>query len=468
MRVLILLILLGIVYLAQAQQNNTLFLMHDLPQSNIVNPSIPINCKLYIGLPVIGSTHINAFSTGFAVNDAFESYSGDSLRFNPSSSISKMKKLEIIATELHLTLLSVGYKHQNNYFTFTINEKLNSHQVYSKNALLLAYKGNKQFEGKFSKLDGLRVNATHYREYAFGWAREVNSDLNIGFRVKLLFGKGNIFTKPTDLRLFTHANTFALLLNGSGDMYSSFPIVIETNTNGEITNADLQNDIDWKEYALNTENKGLGFDIGFTYKINYRTTISGSLLDIGYINWKTNPHHLHSSGVLNISGSTYSDGLNSSSEFADSLSAVFNPSVDQSIYSAPLTPALYLGISRDVTDKANIGAVFHSEFYKNRLHPSITFSGNTNFGKILSTSISYTLANREFNNIGAGIGAKLGIIHLHAISDNIPAFLNLTGTRNINLRFGISILTGCKEKNRNKAIPCVGDPYNAVQRRHRR
>ncbi len=476
-KILVLILVLAAFTLLKAQQNNTLFLMHDLPQANIINPAVPIKCKLFVVMPIVGSTHINAYSTGFAFNDIFESYNGDSLKFNPYKAIHTFNTLEILATETHLSLLSVGYKYRENYITFSINEKINSYSILSKNALLLANEGNTQFVGTNANLDGTRINAVHYREFALGWAKKVNEKLDIGIRAKLLFGKSNIYTKPTKGSLYTHPITYALNLEGSVDLHSSYPVNITTDEEGKIDDIEVTeiDNIDKTNYLFNTKNKGLGFDLGIIYKLNQITTISASLLDIGYIKWNSDVNQFHSSGQIDITGETYDEGLNDYYALKDTLFNTFNPYITEESYFSPLVPTIYVGIERIIANTLEIGTVFHNEFYKKKWHPSISISANKNFGKIFSTGLSYTIQNKQFNNIGLGMGMKLGSLHLHALSDNIPAFFDIGKARNLNLRFGISFLFGCEESMKkdniiksHRAIPCtMGNPYKSVQRNRR-
>jgi hypothetical protein len=451
---------LFIVVSAVGQQNNTLFLMHDLPQANIVNPAIPIKCKLYIGFPALGSTHVNAYSSGFAAEDFVSPYAGDSLQFNVQDVIDKFNNKEVIASELHLTLLTAGYRYYNNYFTFSINEKFNTYTVLPKKLLLLARDGNTQFEGESARLDGLRVNAIHYREYAFGWAYTDNDKFNFGLRAKLLFGKGNIYSKPGLLRLSTDENSFNTYFNGSVEFYSSFPVEVSTDEDGKLQDITLQDNIDVVKYFMNTSNIGAGLDVGFSYMINSNTTLSGSVLDLGLVRWKSDAYNYEGGGRFSIRGDDDNFGEGDIDATGDSLARIFIPAVFQNPYLSPLVPTIYLGVTRTINEKLNVGSVFHSEVYQNRWHPSLTFSGNTKLTKHIFSSLSYTLQNNEWTNIGAGLGMHYGIMQFHVISDNIPAFFNLTNTRNVNLRFGFAILTGCKEKRKKiNALPCFYSPY---------
>ncbi|WP_430932961.1 DUF5723 family protein [Saccharicrinis sp. 156] len=457
------------------QQNNTLFLMHELPQANIVNPAVPIDCKLFVGFPGIGSTHVNAYSTGFALSDILVSSSGDSLRFELDDAISNMSNKEMIATETHLSLLSAGYKYKQNYFTIGVNEKVNTYSTLNKNALRLIHGGNTQFEGQLTNLNGTRVNAIHYREYALGWAREISKRLSLGIRLKFLFGKANIYTKPARMSLYTDAISFETYVASSMEGNMSLPVDVTTHTDGKLDEMVERDNVKTGDYLMNRENGGYGVDLGFIYELNENTTLSGSLLDMGYINWKSDAYALESSGSMDITFEAIEDGLGNLDAVTDSLLEVFNPEVAAEAYSSPILPALYLGISRYINPWLNVGAVFHTELYRNRFHPSLTFSGNTMIAKNIYGSLSYTLQNRQFNNIGAGIGAQFGIFHIHAVSDNVPAFFNLMNAKNVNLRFGISMLLGCGRERKNfgkdngiRALPCVGDPYSAIKSRKKR
>ncbi len=474
--ILLLVLIIWLSLQLNGQQNNTLFLMHNLPQANIVNPAVAIKCKWFVGVPGIGSTHINAYSTGFSLNDILVPQSNDSLHFEIDDALQKFGSTEIVATQTHLSLLSVGYKTGQNYFTFGVNEKVNSYTILNKNALLLVHGGNTQFEGQKTSMNGTRPNAIHYREYALGWARQMDEKLSFGIRFKLLFGKSNIYTKPIDLSLYTDPNTFETFVSGSGEIYTSLPVDVRREPDGKLANMNWQQDISRRDYLMNTGNVGFGADFGFVYQMNEKTTLSGSLLDMGYINWKKDAYRMSSSGSLDITTQAIEDGLSNLDDVTDSLRNVFTPRIDNESYLSPLVPAIYLGISHTLNSWLNAGAVFHTEAYQNRLHPSFTFSGNAAITKNIYGSASYTLQNGEYNNLGAGIGAKFGILHLHAVSDNIPAFFDLGAAQSINLRFGVALLFGCgKEKKKRtrddngiRALPCFTDPYKSKADKQRR
>jgi hypothetical protein len=90
-------------------------------------------------------------------------------------------------------------------------------------------------------------------------------------------------------------------------------------------------------------------------------------------------------------------------------------------------------------------------------------------GNILTLSATYTMANRQYYNFGAGFAANLGPFQIYAASDNIvsPFFLNkYTWTENneeksvkmprstkfFNMHFGINFVFGYKPPEENSSI----------------
>ncbi len=52
-----------------AAQDNTMYLMPDIPQANQLNPAYMKLCRIYVELPVISSVKVNIRNTGFGFHD---------------------------------------------------------------------------------------------------------------------------------------------------------------------------------------------------------------------------------------------------------------------------------------------------------------------------------------------------------------------------------------------------------------
>ncbi len=462
--------------LIYGQQNLTLFLMHDVPQANFVNPAVSAKCPLIIGIPGISSLHANYSNTAFTANQLVISQN-DSLYFAPDKAISQMKGIELVSSEIHYSPIYLGLWIKQSYWTFAITEKLTSYNTINDNAARLAWKGNyPDFTGYEASLNGVRANASHYREYALGWARQTNERLQIGIRGKLLFGKGSVYMPRTRGGFYTNQRNFGIDVRLNTAIQTSFPIEVTTDDDGYITDMEVQEDFDWMGYLMNRSNLGLGFDFGLIYDYNENTTLSASLLDIGFINWKTNTYQFKSNGSFQYYGTSDASGYDNPDyieNIGDSLEHIFKPKPLSEGYSSPLIPQLYLGATHLFTDHINGGIVIRNEIFRNKIHSSFTLSANTYNYEIFNASLSYSAINGDYFNIGAGVGVKLGAFHIHAITDDIFAFFNLSKTRGANLRLGFSIVPGCsdtkkamkKPKKGISALPCYFDPYHKKARK---
>lgn len=475
-RLLIGFILMLHTVMMMAQQDLTLFLMHDVPQANFVNPAVQAACPLVIGVPGLSSVHVNYSNTAFTAGQLLVSRN-DSLYFSPGEAVKEMNGIELISAEAHYTPIYLGLWIKQSYWTFAITEKVVSYNTINQNAAQLAWEGNyPAFTGDEVSFKGTRVNASHYREYALGWAHRTGDRMQLGIRGKLLFGKGNIYMPRTKGGLYTSVRDFGLDLRLNTVINSSFPFEVTTDAEGYVSDVSVPDDTDWKAYMMNKSNIGLGFDFGFIYDYDERTTISGSLLDVGFINWKTDVYKFESEGTFQYSGSNSADGFDSPDyleNIGDSLENIFTPKPSSKNYVSPLVPHLYLGATRIFTDHLNAGLVIRNEMYRNKFHPSLSLSANTYGYEVLNASLSYSAINGDYFNLGAGVGVKLGAFHIHAVTDNILAFFDLSNTRSTNLRFGLSIVPGCGEPKEKKkvsrkgisALPCYFNPYRKKSRK---
>ena len=141
----------------KAQQSNTLFFMHFLPESNFINPAIQNECRLFIGLPVISSLHAHISNSGFTAGQLLQKNSGGGYSIRADNVLSKLGTRNLMTAELYTTILAIGLQRDNYYYTFTIRIKaiwrLPIHRIW----WLLPWKG----------IPGLKDNGSIPGERAF-------------------------------------------------------------------------------------------------------------------------------------------------------------------------------------------------------------------------------------------------------------------------------------------------------------
>lgn len=455
-----------------AQQNLTLFLMHDVAYANIVNPAIQNQDKWIVGFPGVSSVHAGYNNTAFSLDDILvNNFRSDSLYLRMDNVVYDMNNIELIKADFFYTPFYVGFWNKSSYLTFSVTEKISSFAAGPKEAAELGWYGNTLFLGREASFDKIRTNAMHLREYAFGWAKELSERLTLGFHAKVLFGKGIFYVPYTYGGLTTDERNFNLLYDLSTKVETSLPVDVSIDDEGYVSGVSLQDNFQWGRYLMNRKNLGLGFDFGFIYKLNEETTLSGSILNIGFVNWRSNVNTFNIDGTMRFTGTDSSTDFHNSlyvEELRDSLYNQFIPNPISESFSTSLVPETYIGISKVIDDHIKGGAVLYSRFNRSKIQPAITLSANTYNYKAFSAALSYTAINGDYFNIGAGLGLNFGVFQFHLTGDNMLGFLNMAGQRNLNVRFGLAIVSKEKKRFDNKKgikpLPCINDPYKKYKR----
>ena len=134
----------------------------------------------------------------------------------------------------------------------------------------------------------------------------------------MLFGKANITTSRGKGSLFTDEQTFDLLLRSSFRLNSSFPLTTRVNEQGNLDQIDIDENIDWFGLLMNGQNKGLSFDGGFVYNYDEKIQLSGSILDLGLIRWKSDVSNFTQDGKISYTGTGDNSDFNSA-EYINNL-----------------------------------------------------------------------------------------------------------------------------------------------------
>jgi hypothetical protein len=452
---IILLVIILYIPLTQvkSQQSNTLFFMHSVPQSNFINPAIQSECRWFIGLPAISSTHLNLAHNGFTVNSLLESQEDTLYALNAERIEKKLAGMNYLSSEFYTHLFAIGYKRKDFYFTFSIRERDDFVLFYPRDLFAFTYRGNTQFEGEWISLNGTGIQFNHFREYAVGVSKKYDDYRIFGIRGKILFGKLNLNTRKSKIGLFTQENTFNLLFVNDILVNASLPysLGIDSAGNYYIINEDYT--FNW-DLVFNRRNLGLAVDAGFIYKYDENITLSGSILDIGAIYYRSNLTN------YDVEGDFFYDGpLGDTIPTESYLEDVVNTFTDGSIidnrpYIYFLQPKIFLGATYKLNDKINLGGLLAGKIYRQKIQSGLILSANARFASYFSASLSWSYIHRSINNLGLGLAFGRMPLQFYIISDNVPGMIWLQSSKNINLRFGLNIIFGCYRKESIKGCGC--------------
>ena len=443
----------------QGQQSNTLYLMHPVPQSNLLNPAVQATCRFYVGIPVLASAYISYSNTAFTYNNL-----AGSDTWNLEETASQMHRRDLYIAEAGLQLISLGYRHRLTYFTFDAAEKGRFYSVVPGDLVSMAVFGNGPYVGETARFRSFRPGATYKREYAFGISRVLNRNLTVGARAKLIFGKASLSTGPSDLRFRTEENSFNLLLDGDYTLRASFPLTVSQDAEGNITDVTVE-DLNYGEMLLNRGNPGVGIDLGMIYRLDDRTTLSASLLDVGFIRWRTDLNSVRTEGTFDYRGvdpGTDVVSFDYLEQMIDSLLNSFSEEVYHQPYTSYLPVQLFLAGSYRLREHMTLGLVNRNVIFRSKMHSSFTFSMQTELGNRFLATASWSYLNNSVANVGAGIAYIGRGVQFHVVSDNVLGFFFPFDTRTLNLRIGANLMLGCprsrKEEQENSAYGNLPDP----------
>ncbi len=466
-----------------AQIEGTQYFMNSLPQVVSNNPAFVPKYKFSFGLPGISSVGAGYYNNGFSYNDLISKSNGE-IKADLSKWVKSLTNKNYITTTAQVDVLRFG---------FTINPKLyiQANMTVYEYARLQVPKGFASlFVNGTAPLVGTntrfspQAEGLAYLESALGGSYQVDEKLTVGARFKYLSGIANATTVSSEMNI-----------NVGNDYQLSAIADLNLKTSGIHNNGR-----DARNFRSNT---GYGIDLGATYKLADRLTLAASIVDLGKITWKNNPYSYtlnKTTASYSFSGIDLKEVIKGNNNYlqsqTDSIQNRFKPK-EKAIgsYSSWLPAKMYLSGNYELMKNLNVGAVFFTEKFQGRVSSGGSASLIKHFGKWISTSLSYTMSNRSYNNIGAGLSFNLAPVQLYVVGDNllrIPGSLITTGQLNsylnstqvFNLRFGLNLVWGWnkgidklprntksyngKEKDASKEKPTQGNSnYMKVREKNR-
>ena len=478
MKKIIFLSLIFISTIGFSQQYNSLYFTPNLPQANQLNPAIQNTCKIEFNGLLIPITGQLFAPIDFTINNNNLSYKdvihhgtgaqADSLVFDIPNVLKKIKKLNYTTINLDVEYLNIGYKWEKWFFTFNLSDRFESKLRIPHDLIQFFYEGNgKSFMEKPADFSGISLlpDMTYYRDYSIGASKVINSQWTVGGRLHMLFGKFNTelaksnITFKTDSEDYAYTFTTDIEYNVSQPYFTIDTLDYNYDADSLIFSSSTNDSLDPKEIIMNRHNMGMGIDLGGIYTINDKIKVYASLLDFGFIRWKTNPQQLKVIGTYTYDGVDAVPFLKGDSavfvyqdETLDSVVHAYQPQLEKEAYTTYLTAKVYIGGTYKYNDKVTFGALGRVAMYRYLMHPSLTLSANSQLLKWLGGTASVTVMNNQFTNVGLGLVIKGGPVQLFLASDNIWGFVWPQSARNFNFRWGMNWRFGCSEKEDNSKL----------------
>jgi hypothetical protein len=411
--------------------------MDVIGQSTQVNPSLMPENGMYFGIPGLSSTSFLFSNSGFTWRDLHRIRLDDSVSLELDYAISKLADKNFISLSARENILEAGFKIKNNYFTLNVSEKANFNLTFPKELFELLYRGNGAFIGQEVDLKRMSFDITHYREYAVGWTRALNKKVTVGGRLKYLYGMENISSAKSSLSFYTAPDDYQIELTSD--------YVINTSLAGNSSGNS-------GSYIFGYKNTGFATDLSATYQYSERWKFNTSIIDLGYINWKSNVKNMVTASGSYVFGGIdinkfINDSTSSMSSVTDSLSDSFKPIENNDSYKTSLPTHVYFNAAYLLTSKMNATGLLHAEIFRETVQPTFTAALNRRWNDYLSTSISYSMINHHFDNLGFGFAFHDGAFQWYVLSDNIIGTINPLSNHTAHIQFGFNLIYG-RQKNK--------------------
>lgn len=451
-----------------AAQDNTLYYLTNVPQSQLLNPATQPACGLFLNLPVVSPT-ITFENTDLTFQDLFyvnpetgKTHSPLTSRADADAFLNKLSDVNVINTNITTSLAFIGFRSRQMYFSLNITPR----EIFSisvpKDLFEFILIGDTT--GKEYDLSAMNIEAQSVMEYGLGISRKIGDNLVVGIRPKFFSG---IATASTDInQLSLRSSKFQTVLEADMQMNIAAPgFDIPVDEEGKfdpevnldsILEANMSNTAFYQDVLLG--NYGWGIDIGVHYRPIEAVQFSASIIDLGYIKWKTHTHTMSMDGKYSWKGYDVNydnDSVDYFENLLDSLGDVMQIEEKKEAFKTSFTPRLFLGLRYFINNDLDVSLLSHTKFYESRIAEDLTVAANWRPSNVFNISASYSLLDGNFSSFGAGIGLRVGMFHLFTVVDDIslqaykmeslPISIP-NAQQSYNIKFGFNLMFGCNQK----------------------
>ena len=410
-----------------AQFLRTSYFMEGTHYRQQLNPALAPG-RGYLNLPVIGTFNasVNSSTLGYQdVMDIIDNSEGGDF-FKSDAFINKLDNLNNLNVNLSTDILSAGWYKGKNFWSFNIGLRNDIGASIPKGMFeflremdgLSAYDNLERLSNIDQKVGHQSLEINSYAEVGVGLARNITERLTVGARVKALLGVGNLKLDINNIAV--NSNLSGYNTGDLNDLNGRAEIRVDATLENSSKLIELSEDdgvIDEIEFGtFGLAGYGLGIDLGASYKLMDKLTLSASLLDLGFMKWSKN-----NTSVAKATANQSYDLTNSSDryEFVDKVASgevlnfdMLNMTLDKSAQkdrSTSLTSTLVLGAEYELLgDLLAVGALYTGRFAKPETLNELTLSANIRPKNNLNLALSYSLWQGSGKTFG--VAAKLGPI----------------------------------------------------------
>ncbi len=419
-----------------SQFNNSIFWMQDVPQSAYNNIAMQPGHAFYLGIPGLSSFYMGLNHTGFSLQSIVSKDINNSLYIDQDKLMATIGNQNNITMNINQELIGFGFSRGASTFGFSASEKIGLRFGYSSDFIRFLNFGNQHFIEKDMHADfsGTGLEMMHYREFAFGYTRQITDYLRAGIRTKLLFGMANIWTEIGQLSIYTDPSSIEIVANTDFLVHISGPFTLTDTDNS---------DVDVQKYLSNTGNRGLAFDFGLAYQPIEKLTISFNIIDIGKIHWKDGVENIALRGEFKFNGFNISELIEKQEQnMLDSLKQELNYTESSHTYRMSMTPGILFSAAYDIGERRKLSLLAGSRYHTGRTHKTLAAAYHLFLTERACITTSYSIIHGNYSNLGVGMNFNLGPLQVYFLSDNIVGMMRPHTMQSLNIHLGLNLVLG--------------------------
>lgn len=405
--------------------SNTFFLDHQ-PLKHQWNPSYQPVFDAYLGLPLIGDMQFTNGSNTVALNDLiFKGTNTVNRTFlhpeaDQQAFLQKMNRNWQLDGKLQINLFDVGFRLKDDYFTFSVKERMQSDWQIPRDFFSLLMEGN-GIDNKQFQFGSFAAQMDAWIETAFGYSHR-KGNLSYGAKFKLLNGQMNVTAKTPTFDINTSSDEWNITSEGSLTA-STTPMAVDMPNDSTI----LLTYFDKLPSYFRPYGFGLATDLGVNYTAFKNLNVGLSIRDLGFISWFRNTdvinynYNFRFDGLQNLDVDRGDIGKIDHTDLDSITLAAKNGldfTVDHSDYINALQPVFNLSAEYSMLKKKlSVGmmAEFSKKFGQSTQKFTYAVSGEPLYW--LNLALTYTSYQNNLGLIGLGTGVKLGNVYLTAATD---------------------------------------------------
>ncbi|MFD0796669.1 DUF5723 family protein [Maribacter chungangensis] len=452
-----------------AQNKQVLYDFTEIPQSLLLNPGMETDFQWFAGVPLISGVSGHAGTNGITVNDIFAE---DGLDINDKvrdRMVSGLTNRDQFNLGSQIELFSGGFRspYSDRFYSFGAYLEMDNILYWPQDYAFLAFEGNaNQLDRRFD-LGDLKTRGGMVAVYHFGINKKINKKLTAGVR-------GKIYSGIAD---YNATNNKGYLVNTEGRNNRiattlSTDLQLRSSGFGALNNAENQGTLasTFLKRAVFGGDLGIGTDFGFTYRLNERTAITGSVLDLGFMYHSGNVYKYSLRGNATVEGIE----INVLRELADLNRDFWQELVDEVEELIPFqtTNNAYitfrptrlnasirhnfgrpLGAQEDC-DCSIAGTPNSFSSYRNAIGaqlfamnrprgPQVALTGFylRRFGRFMAVKGTYTIDKFSTTNVGLGINLQAGPLNFYLMGDNLLSYQNIAASNYASFQLGLNIIS---------------------------